>query len=151
MEVRVGGLDHPAVVALLHEHFAGMLAASPPGTCHFLDLSKLAVPEVTFLTCWDGDDLLGCGAFKRIEDGHGEVKSMRTAQGALRRGVATLLLTAIIQRARADGLTRLSLETGTGPSFAAAEALYQRHEFEPCGPFADYEDTPFNRYMTRVI
>ncbi len=123
MDLREGQLNHPAVVALLQTHFAGMLAASPPGTCHFLDLSGLKVPEVTFLTAWDGDALLGCGALKRLDAGHGELKSMRTAADALRRGVASAILEALIDRARRQGLTRLSLETGTGTAFAAAEAL----------------------------
>ncbi|PCD04265.1 GNAT family N-acetyltransferase [Sphingomonas spermidinifaciens] len=151
MDLRDGQLEHPAVVALLREHFAGMLAASPPGTCHFLDLAALAAPEVTFVTAWEGETLLGCGALKALGDGHGELKSMRTAAAALRRGVAAAILTHLIDRARAAGITRLSLETGTGPAFAAAEALYLRHGFTPCGPFADYEATEFNRYMTRAL
>ncbi|HCB75907.1 MAG TPA: GNAT family N-acetyltransferase [Sphingomonas bacterium] len=151
MQLRDGLLDHPAVVALLHTHFAGMLAASPPGTCHFLDLDALAAPEVTFVTAWDGDTLLGCGALKALGDGQGELKSMRTAASALRRGVAAAILTHLIERARAAGMTRLYLETGTGPAFDAAEALYRRHGFAPCGPFGDYRATDFNRYMTRAI
>jgi putative acetyltransferase len=151
MELRGGRLDHPAVVALLHEHFAGMLAASPPGTCHFLDMDALTAPDVTFVTAWEGDELLGCGALKALGGGEGELKSMRTATTALRRGVAAAILRHLIKRARAAGMTRLYLETGTGPAFDAAEALYFRHGFEPCGPFGDYRATAFNRYMTRPI
>lgn len=151
MELRDGQLDHPAVVALLREHFAGMLAASPPGTCHFLDLDALAAPGVTFVTAWEEGRLLGCGALKETGGGEGELKSMRTARTALRRGVAAAILTHLIDRARAAGMTRLNLETGTGPAFNAAEALYRRHGFAPCGPFGDYEATDFNRYMTRTI
>ncbi|MEZ0497037.1 GNAT family N-acetyltransferase [Sphingomonas sp. IW22] len=151
MELRDGGLEHPAVVALLHEHFAAMLTHSPPGACHFLDLSGLAAPDVRFVTAWDGDTLLGCGALKRLDAGHGELKSMRTAAHALRRGVATAILNALIEHARGQGMTRLSLETGSGAPFAAATALYRRHGFEACPPFADYEVTPFNRFMTRSL
>lgn len=144
-------LDHPAVVALLQRHFDSMLAHSPRGTCHFLDLSGLAAPDVTFFTLWYGETLLGCGALKAIDTGHGEVKSMRTADAALRRGVAATLLAAIIEAARAKGMRRLSLETGSGEPFAAAVALYLRHGFDWCEPFGDYEATPFNRFMTRAI
>jgi putative acetyltransferase len=151
MRIAPGGLEHPAVVALLHRHFDAMLAASPPGTCHFLDLSALAADDVTFLTAWEGDTLLGCGAMKRLSPDQAEVKSMRTTDAALRRGVAGALLTRIIEIAREQGLSRLSLETGTGPAFEAAEALYLRYGFVPCGPFGDYEATDFNRYMTREL
>lgn len=151
MEIREGGLNHPAVVALLEAHFAEMTAASPPGTCHFLDLSALAAPGVTFLTVWDGDDLAGCGAFKLLSTDHAELKSMRTTRAALRRGVATALLADIIRRVREKGVSRLSLETGTGDAFEAAAQLYRRHGFADCGPFGEYEATDFNRYMTRAI
>lgn len=151
MELRDGRLEHPAVVALLHEHFAGMLAASPKDMTHFLDLGALAAPEVTFVTAWESETLLGCGALKVLGGGEGELKSMRTAASALRRGVASAILTHLIERARAAGMTRLNLETGTGPAFDAAEALYRRHGFVPCAPFGDYEATDFNRFMTRAI
>jgi putative acetyltransferase len=151
MELREGQLDHPAVVALLNAHFASMLAHSPAGMTHFLDLSALAAPEVTFLTAWDGEALLGCGALKALGGGHGELKSMRTAEAALRRGVARAILAALIERARAAGMTRLSLETGSGGPFAAAEALYRGEGFVPCPPFGTYVETPFNRFMTRTI
>ena len=151
MELRDDRLDHPAVVALLHEHFAGMLAASPRDMTHFLDLSALAAPEVTFVTAWAGEELLGCGALKALGDNEGELKSMRTAVPALRRGVATAILMHLIERARAAGMTRLYLETGTGPAFDAAAGLYLRRGFEPCEPFGGYMATDFNRFMTRAI
>lgn len=151
MELRDGMLDHTAVIALLNAHFADMLANSPADMTHFLDLSALAAPEVTFLTAWEGEALLGCGALKALRGGQGELKSMRTAEAALRRGVASAILAGLIERARAAGMTRLSLETGTGPAFEPAAALYRRHGFVFCGPFGDYAATDFNTYMTRAI
>jgi putative acetyltransferase len=151
MDVREGGLDHPDVVALLQLHFDDMLAHSPCGSCHFLDLSALAAPDVRFWTMWDGDVLLGCGALKTIGEAHGEIKSMRTAPGALRRGVARALLDHIMAAARTMGLTRLSLETGTGPTFDPAHALYRANGFDYCPPFGSYEATDFNSYMTCVL
>ena len=38
-----------AIRALLQVHFDGMLANSPAGSCHFLDLEALRAPEVTLL------------------------------------------------------------------------------------------------------
>jgi putative acetyltransferase len=48
-------------------------------------------------------------------------------------------------------MRRLSLETGNGPLFAAANRLYQRDGFIPCGPFGTYADTPFTLFYTREI
>ena len=49
---------------------------------------------------------------------------------------------------RARGLARLSLETGHGPAFDAALALYVRFGFVPCGPFAGYTRDPFSRFFS---
>jgi putative acetyltransferase len=148
MEIREGGLDAPQVIALLEAHFAEMLANSPKGSTHFLDLTALAGPDVTFWSVWDGDDLLGCGALKQLDAGHGEIKSMRTAARHLRRGAAGALVERILATARARGYQRLSLETGSGPAFEPAHALYRRHGFGECGPFGGYRQDPFSRFYT---
>ena len=147
MEIREGGLDEPQVIGLLEIHAGGMLANSPPGTCHFLDLSGLKTPDITFLSAWEGGTLLGIGAVKALDAETGEIKSMRTAQAALGRGVGTAILRHIIGLASERGYAALKLETGTGEAFDAAHALYVRHGFAPCPPFADYEATAFNRFF----
>lgn len=151
MEIREGGLDDPQVIGLLEVHAGGMLANSPPGTTHFLDLSGLKTPDITFLSAWEDETLLGIGAVKALDGAAGEIKSMRTAEAALGRGVGTAVLRHIIGLARERGYAALKLETGTGPAFDAAHALYARHGFVPCPPFADYEATDFNRFFALAL
>lgn len=151
MEIREGGLDDARVRALLEAHFAGMLANSPKDSTHFLDLSGLAAPDVTFWTMWDGEDLLGCGALRQLDATHGEIKSMRTAPEHLRRGTGAALVSHILGTARARGYRRISLETGSGEAFEPAYALYRQFGFTDCGPFGEYRLDPFSRFMSRVI
>lgn len=155
MDIRIDDLTHSAVLALLQAHLAGMHALSPPESVHALDLERLRSPDITFWTVWSGPgaqaELLGCGALKRLDADHAELKSMRTAQAHLRRGVAARLLTHILAEAHRRGHTRLSLETGTGPGFEPAHQLYTRHGFVACGPFADYAEDPFSVFMTRTL
>ena len=150
-EIREGSLDDPRVQVLLTEHLKNMASQSPPESMHALDVTGLRRPSVTFWTVWQGDDLAGCGALQALEPGHGELKSMRTAASHRRRGVASLLVEHSIRVARARGYRRLSLETGTIDAFAPAHALYARHGFVECGPFAEYRRDPFSRYMTRAL
>ena len=144
-------LSGTAIRALLEQHFAGMLANSPVGSCHFLDFDGLNADNVTFWSIHDGDALAGCGALKMLDVGHGEIKSMRTADAFLRRGVAAHMLDHIIAEAHGRGLKRLSLETGSGTAFEPAIALYRRYGFDDCAPFADYKPDPFSRFMTRML
>jgi putative acetyltransferase len=149
--VRVDDLTDPRMHALLREHMAGMLANSPIDSVHALDLSGLKVPEITFWTAWDGDELLACGALKELDKSHGEIKSMRTAAKHLRKGAARAILETIIATARNRGYQRLSLETGSTEAFMPALTLYEKFGFEFCGPFAQYKDDPFSRFMCRSL
>ena len=149
--IHEGELDHEDVRALLSQHFTEMRAGSPPSACHVLPVDGLKVPEIRFFTLREDEVLLGCGALKQLEAGHGEVKSMRTADGALGRGIGKALLDHLVESARSGGITRLSLETGSTEQFAAANRLYEREGFERCGPFGDYADTPFTRFFTKAI
>ena len=148
MHIVEDDLSGAAIRALLEEHFAGMLANSPAGSCHFLDFEGLKAPGVTFWSIWEGDALAGMGALKRHDATLGEVKSMRTHADHLGRGVGAAMLAHIVAQARAHGLARLSLETGSSPAFDAAHRLYLRHGFVYCDPFADYRPDPFSRFMT---
>ena len=141
-------LTHSDVVALVELHLRAAFENSPPGAVFALDLSGLRDPSVTLWTAWEGGTLLGMGALKALDTNHGELKSMRTAPGQLRRGVARAMLGHLIAEGRARGYRRLSLETGSNAPFAAARALYAGAGFVECGPFAGYVDTQFSQYFT---
>lgn len=151
IEIREDDLGGPEIAALLTAHMDHMTQLSPPESRHALDLDGLRTPDITFWTAWDGADLLGCGALKQLDAGHGEIKSMHTAERHRGRGVAARLLAHIVAEARRRGYTRLSLETGAMPAFRAAHQLYARHGFAPCPPFADYRLDPNSLYMTLAL
>ena len=133
---------------LLRLHLAGVQANSPgPEHVFALDLSGLQEPGVTVWTAWIGERMAGIGALKDLRDGSGEVKSMRTHPEFLCRGVGAQVLERIIREARARGMRRLSLETGSGPVFEAALALYRKRGFADGEPFGDYVRSDFNRFL----
>ena len=147
-----GDLDSADVAALLDLHAAGMAASSPPEACHFLVADALRDPAIRFFAMRDeAGVLMGIGALKSLGAGEGEIKSMRTAPGALGRGVGGAMLAQLVAEARAMGLTRLSLETGSTPDFAAALRLYEREGFTPCDPFGGYAPSAFSRFFSRQI
>ena len=151
MEITTDDATHPDVLALLEEHLVDMYASSPPESVHALDYDELRAPDVTFWTAWEGEELLGCGALKKLDPTHGEIKSMRTSRNQLRKGVAAAILEHIVVVARERGYERLSLETGSGGPFEAALRFYEKHGFDYCEPFANYVPDPFSRFMTRLL
>jgi putative acetyltransferase len=124
-----------------------MHAHSPPGSVFALDFSGLMAPEVTVWAAWQAEKVAGIGALKNLGNRVGEVKSMRTHPDFLRRGVAAALLEHIIGVAKAKGMTRLSLETGSGSYFEPALSLYRSRGFVDGDEFADYKRSAFNQFL----
>jgi putative acetyltransferase len=141
----------PDVETLLDQHLRSMRSLSPPEDVHALDLDALCRPEVTFLSVRRDGELLAVGALQDLGEGHGELKSMHTRSDVRRTGLAKALLRHLVGTARAHGLQRVSLETGSQPEFAAARGLYAAEGFRECGPFGSYAPSPYSTFMTLVL
>lgn len=148
MRIVASDFSNPLVIDLLRTHVVTARAATAAGSAHALDLGGLQTPDIQCWALWEGEGLLAVGALKRLDAWHGEVKSMHTAQNARRRGAGSAMLRHVIATARADGLTRLSLETGSWPYFHPAQRFYKGHGFAECGPFGDYVLDPNSVFMS---
>ncbi len=146
-EIRSEDLTGVQARDLVRLHLEGMHGHSPPGSVFAIDVSGLTAPEVSVWSAWHADKIAGIGALKNLGSGSGELKSMRTHPDFLRRGVASTLLEHIIDVARVQGMTRLSLETGSGPYFEPALTLYRRRGFVKGAEFADYKRSAFNQFL----
>lgn len=145
--IRKDDLTGEGVRALLALHLNGMRESSPPGHSFALDLTGLKAPAVDVWSAWIGDQIAGVAALKALAGEVGEIKSMRTHPDHLRRGVGAALLAHIIAEARGRGLQRLSLETGRGPAFEPALALYRHRGFVNGEAFAEYVASPHNQFL----
>ena len=128
-----GNFDHPEVNELLSKHFIELRKASPEGSAHVLDIPGLKVPTIKFWSLWENDKLMGCGALKFLDEGHGE--SIRH----------------LIEEAKKLNIKRISIETGAGKFFEPARKLFQKCNFKPCEPFAHYKKDINSLYLTKLI
>src|SRR5258705_13690749 len=129
MKMKMEHFLRPEIHALLNEHLRNMYELSPPESVHALDLEKLRKPGITFWSGWEGSLLLGVGALKQLDPGHGEIKSMRTPAAIRRKGAGRAILAHIIEVARSRAYERLSLETGSQDGFKPAQTLYESFGF----------------------
>jgi putative acetyltransferase len=148
MRIVLGDFSDPRVVDLLHIHLNSARAETAPGSAHALNVTGLQSPDISFWTIWEDETLLGFGALKWLSADHGEVKSMHTAQAMRGKGVGSAMLRHIIATARARGMSRLSLETGSWEYVRPARELYRGHGFVECPPFADYVLDPNSVFMS---
>lgn len=151
MELRLDDLRGPEIAQLLQEHLHDMAQHSPPESVHALDLEALRQPQISFWTLWEQGELLGCGALKALGGQQGEIKSMRTARGHLRKGVAATILQHILEVAAERGYQRLYLETGSMSAFAPAHRLYERFGFASCPPFAEYVEDRHSIFLCKTL
>jgi putative acetyltransferase len=152
IRIESGDLSDRRVIDLLTTHATRARRETAPGSAHALDVERLRSPGITFWAAIDNDGtLLGVAALQELSPAHGEVKSMHTAESARRRGVGSLLLRYVIEIARARGMGRVSLETGSWPYFDPARAFYRRHGFVECGPFWDYVDDPNSVFFSMEL
>lgn len=151
LRILPANLDDPRVRSLLEYHTATARAETGRGSAHALDLAGLRQPDIRVWAAWEGEALLGVGALRRLAPDHGEIKSMHVAESSRGRGVGSAIVLRLLAEARAAGLRRVSLETGSWPYFDAARALYRRHGFAECPPFGDYVEDPNSVFMSRDL
>ena len=151
MDIKIDDLSGEKIIELIRSHLAGMAENSPPESIHALNVAQLKQPNITFYSAWEGDELLGCGALKELTATHGEIKSMRTVEKHLRKGVARAILQHLINEAKTRGYTNVSLETGSMDAFQPARRLYETFGFTYCEPFDQYTDDPNSTFMTLNI
>ena len=151
MEIKIDNLENDQVKELVSQHFREMRKNTPINNCHVLTIDELRSDNITFWSVWIKNDLAGCGALKELNPFHGEIKSMRTHNSHLRKGVAQKLLRHIIDEARERGYERLSLETSSSSSFLPAHALYKKSGFIQCEPFEGYKENSNSIFMTLLL
>lgn len=134
--------------ALLARHLDFARAASPPESVFALDIDGLLDPAITFFSYRADGELLGIGALKELDPGHGELKSMHTAEAARGRGIGGAMVAHLLSVARDRGYQRVSLETGSMAEFAPARSLYERAGFRICEAFGDYRASTDSTFMT---
>jgi putative acetyltransferase len=151
MECRIAIEDprQPEVVALLAESDSHYAALYPAESNHLLDASALAAPEVSFLVVRVLGDAAGFGALVRHDVKFGEIKRMYVVPAMRGQKLGRLLLSALEERARADGLPCLRLETGTRQP--EASALYCSAGYREIPRFGDYKPDPLSMFMEKWL
>src|SRR3712207_5575663 len=85
-----------------------------------------------FWVAVEGDDVIGCVGLLDVGEGTGVVRKMFVDGSRRGSGAAKALLDALVDRARADGMTELLL--GTTAAYHAAHRFYEKHGFERVDP-----------------
>ena len=138
LSISRGELGDEDVLALIAELNMELALRYPePGANHFrLDPDEVAHGRGALLIARIDGAPVGCGAVRLLDPDTAEIKRMFTRPAARRRGVGGALLAALEAEARALGVRRLLLETGTRQQEAVA--LYESHGFVHIPLYGEY-------------
>lgn len=148
--------DSPQVSALLTALDAYLARLYPPEANHILDVQALLDPAITFLTARRPDQLLACGAVRRMAGEpatagvpYGEIKRMYVIPEARGAGVASRLLERLEAVLREDGSALSLLETGRDQTEAVR--LYERAGYARRAAFGGYPDNGLSLFMGKAL
>lgn len=140
VELIVSSPADPDAAALIRELNQLLDGLYSPDENHFaLDVSEVTGGRGVFLLARLGDEAVGCGAVRVVDD-RGEIKRMYVRPFAGGRGVGRLILARLEREARRLGAGRLVLEMGDRQP--AARRLYESAGFVPVPCWDEYLSTP---------
>ena len=146
-----GNFNNPEVNEMLVKHFIELKSVSPEGSAHVLDITGLKEPPIKFWSLWEDDQLMGGGALKFLDIGHGEFKSIRINDKFRKKGYGIKVINYLIDEAKKLNIKKLSLETGAGIFFKPARKLFNQCGFKVCEPFSHYKEDINSVYMSLLI
>lgn len=153
MEIQIRVEESPSdeLVQVLHAHWLFCTASTPIEHVYALEPSKLFAPDITVFGARVNGELVGVGALRMLEPHHAELKSMHTLAKSRGKGIGKAIVAHIEEFAKANGVKRISLETGTKEPFRPARDLYKSLGYEECEAFGEYVLSEDNTCMTKVI
>jgi putative acetyltransferase len=134
---------------IIAESDAMMQALYPAESNHLVDADELAAAGAVFLAARRDGEALGSIAYLRIAPGHAEMKRLFVRQEGRGMGLGRRLLDTLEDIARAQGIVRISLETGVKQMEAIG--LYRACGYRDCLPFAAYQHDPLSLFMTKRL
>lgn len=140
-----------ALAEFLVAHHAELEHTAPAESRHALVFERLLAPGVRLFAAHLDDAPVATGALATVEEGHEEIKSMRTDPALRGQGLGRAMLAFLLADAESRGISRLSLETGSADFFIPARALYAAAGFRECGPFGGYALDPYSTFMTVTL
>ena len=148
MNIERTDFDHPASAALRKAQQDEIAVRyetpnSEPG------VKPSAADTTVFFVAFEGDEPVGCGGLRQLDDEHGEVKRMYVRPESRGTGVSTAILHRLEDDALARGWTRLVLETGDRQPDAIR--FYTREGYTRIPNFGYYADSDDSVCFERVL
>jgi len=132
-----------AARALILELDLDIAALYPGLPINGIDAAEFERAGGYFVIAKDGEEAVGCGAFRPVDERCAEIKRMFVRRTARRRGIARQILRHLEEEIRRRGFRSIVLETGYDNTEALA--LYEAEGYFPIPAYLGYVGSPISR------
>lgn len=139
----------PELIALITQLDAYQEALYPVESNHAESIESLALVTTFAYIAKLEDTIAGCAILTLPETPYPEIKRVFVNPDYRGHGIASLLMTAILEKAISLKLSNIYLETGIYQPEAVK--LYQRLGFELISQFGHYQYDPLSIYMMKSL
>ncbi len=149
IEICQSDLFIPELITLITQLDAYQEALYPAESNHTESIDNLSqVTTVVYIAKLEGL-IVGCAILTLPETPYPEVKRVFVSPNYRGRGIALLLMNAILEKSNTLKLKNIYLETGVYQPEAIR--LYQRLGFELTSQFGHYQSDPLSVYMVKSL
>ncbi len=150
-ETKIASLDPdtPEARGLIAASDAFYVDLYPAESNHLESVADLRRPNVLFVGCWLGDELVGTGGAKIMQDDgcYAEIKRVFVLDRHRGRGLSRRIMEYLENELRRRGIELLRLETGVKQPEALG--LYRKLGYHERGPFGAYRADPLSVFMEK--
>lgn len=139
----------PELIALISQLDAYQEALYPDESNHAESIENLAQATTFIYIAKREESIVGCAMLTLPETAYPEVKRVFVNPEYRGQGIASLLMTVILEKANSLKLANIYLETGSYQPEAIR--LYKRFGFELIPQFGHYQYDPLSIYMMKSL
>lgn len=123
----------------------------PAESNHLASIAELSGQSTILLGIYDGENILGCGAVRVMEDDgqYGELRRVFIKEAYRGRGLSKQLMIALENLLIDRSIALVRLETGIHQ--VEALGLYKQLAYQIRGPFGAYELDPLSIFMEKRL
>jgi putative acetyltransferase len=139
------------VVKILQKYSDFCTSSEFSQTLYLSDSSELTTPENIVFATRFGEEIVGVGEIRLLNETHIELKSVYVLEEFRRNGVGGAIIKHIMTLGKDAGYTKITVETGKNNAFDSAREFFKFFNFDECKDHEDHVVNQDNICMTRSL
>ncbi|BCG60162.1 GNAT family N-acetyltransferase [Paenibacillus sp. URB8-2] len=141
--------EHPDLAQLISQLDSYLFELYPPEEVYLVDFEDPYVNDIYFIVAYLDSRPVGCGAIKKLDNDHVELKRFFVEAEFRGRGIARMIVQRLEEEAAHQGYQGIKLETGDQQTEAIG--FYKKNGYGEIERFGEYADCPSSLCFEKKI